>query len=45
MQTEWVSRMKADGIVKQYYLTPEQHAKFMRTHQVGSPDFDILTHE
>lgn len=37
--------MKADEAVKQYYLIPEQHAKFMTTHQTGNPDYDILSRE
>lgn len=44
-QVKWMRDMKADSAVSQYYLSPEIHAKFMTTHQAGTPDFDILTHE
>jgi len=41
---KWVEAMKNDEAVKKYYVAPETHAAFMRTHQAGTPDFDILWH-
>lgn len=39
---EWRQAMKADPAVKELYLTPEQHQRFIVSHLAGNPDYDFL---
>lgn len=34
--------MIEDEVVKSFYVTPEQHAKFIQSHKAGSPDYDNI---
>nr|QCC89038.1 glutathione S-transferase omega 2 [Meteorus pulchricornis] len=39
---EWMAAMKEDPTVKNYYLKPEVHAKYMQSHSSGKPQYDLL---
>nr|QEO19127.1 sepia [Limnogonus franciscanus] len=39
---EWNKGMIEDEVVKSFFVTPEQHAKFMQSVVAGSPDYDNI---
>lgn len=38
----WSLEMLKDPAVQTWAISPENHAKFMKTHQTGNPDFDNI---
>lgn len=39
---KWRQAMKNDAAVKAYFITPEQHVQFVKSHLDGTPNYEIL---
>ncbi|KOC63126.1 Glutathione S-transferase omega-1 [Habropoda laboriosa] len=40
---EWRSAMKENPVVQRSYLDTEVHAKYVRSHRAGAPEYDLIT--
>ncbi len=41
MQLSWIENMKANKVIAEYLLTPEDHIAFFKTAKTGKPVYDL----
>lgn len=40
-QAKWSEVMKQDDAVKESYISPENHTKYLQSHLAGQPDYEM----
>jgi len=40
-QMNWIGAMKEDDAVKESFISPENHSKYLKGHLAGNPDYDM----